>query len=307
MEMFLNREFKIISRYFSDSQGDTESEPILNISLKKDFFHLAMLKDVDTLIYPQFYTFLGFSNLDNILRIDQHNRNQYYLIGGINHIRNKTKYKHIVADKKFNINLFSPSMVQIVCKNIIPNLSGGGHNYIIESLPLDYSKRVTNFNPRSIKKYKINSVGLNNVSIILTDEYNLPINFISGVPTIIKFQLIEMSRNLTNFYIRATNTDSKETFINNICSSFYTKLPKEIFLNNDWKVGLSSIYLPQNIHNVYEPMNKMIIEEYVSSKPGFPDKVFQHEITSGYYDSSKTLKRAINACLSLKKSGFDFI
>ena len=173
MEMFLNRKFKIISRYFSDSQGDTESEPILNISLQKDFFHLAMLKDVDTLIYPQLYTFLGFSNLDNILRIDKHNRNQYYLIGGINHIRNKTKYKHIVADKKFNINLFSPSMVQIVCKNIIPNLSGGGHNYIIESLPLDYSKRVTNFNPRSIKKYKINSVGLNNVSIILTDEYNL--------------------------------------------------------------------------------------------------------------------------------------
>ena len=126
------------------------------------------------------------------------------------------------------------------------------------------------------------------MSIILTDEYNLTINVISGAPTIIKFQLIEMSRNLTNFYIRATNTDSNVIFINNICSSFYTKLPNETFLNNDWKVGLSSIYLPKNIHNVYEPMNKMIIEEYVSSKSGFPDKVLQLEMTSGYYDSSKT-------------------
>ena len=306
MEMFLKREFKIISRYFSDSQDDIESKPILNISLKKDFFHLTMLKDVDTLIYPRFYKFLGFSSLDNILKVDQHDGNQYYLIGGIRHIRNETKYRHIAADKKFNINLFSPSMVQIVCKNIIPNLSGGGNNYILESLSIDYSKRVTNFNPRSTKQYKINTTVLNNVSITLTDEYNCPINFISGVPTIIKLKLFEMSRNLTNFYIKATNTDSKETFRNNVCSSFYTKLPKEIFLNNGWKVGLSSIYLPKNIHNIYEPMNNLFIEEYVSSKTDSPVKVFQTKITPGYYDSSKTLKRAINACLFLKKIGIRF-
>ena len=136
-------------------------------------------------------------------------------------------------------------MIQIVCKNIIPNLSGGGHNYVIESLPIDHSKRVTNFSPRSNKKYKINTTSLSNVSITLTDENNLPINFISGVPTIIKLKMVEMSRNLSNFYIKATNTDSKETFINNACSSFYTKLPKEIFLNNCWKVGLSGIYIPK--------------------------------------------------------------
>ena len=81
-------------------------------------------------------------------------------------------------------------MVQIVCKNIIPNLSGGGHNYIIESLSIDYNKRVTNFIPRSTKQYKINTTVLNNVSITLMDEYNLPINFISGVPTIIKLKIV---------------------------------------------------------------------------------------------------------------------
>ena len=306
MEMFLKREFKIISRYFSDSQDDIESKPILDISLKKDFFHLTMLKDVYTLICPQFYKFLGFSSLDNILKVDQHDGNQYYLIGGIRHTGNEPKYRHIVADKKFNINLFSPSMVQIVCKNIIPNLSGGGHNYIIESLSIDYNKRVTNFIPRSTKQYKINTTVLNNVSITLMDEYNLPINFISGVPTIIKLKLFEMSRNLTNFYIKATNTDSKETFRNNVCSSFYTKLPKEIFLNSGWKVGLSNIYLPKNIHNIYEPMNNLFIEEYVSSKTDSPAKVFQAKITPGYYDSSESLKRAINACLFLKIIGIRF-
>ena len=37
MEMFLKREFKIISRYFSGSQDDIESKPILDISLKRIF------------------------------------------------------------------------------------------------------------------------------------------------------------------------------------------------------------------------------------------------------------------------------
>ena len=302
VEMLLKSEFKNMSPFFGYRNVIGKNDSILNISLKKEYFHLDILKDVDTLICPQFYEFLGFSNMDSVLGIQHYKGNQYYLVGGIG----TYDYRYIVADKKFNINLFTPNVIQIVCKNIIPNLSGSGHNYIIESLPLDYSKRVTNFSPRSIKKYKINTTKINNVSITLTDEDNLPLNFISGVPTIIKLKLVEMNRNLTNFYIKTTNNDSKEIFRNNTCSSFYTKLPKEIFLNDGWKVGLSSIYLPKNTHNVYKPMNNLIIEEYMSLKSDSPIREFNVEIIPGYYDSSNTLRQTINACFFLQKIGLQF-
>ena len=76
LEMFLKSEFKTISTHFWDSEDDIERKTILKISLRKEFFHLFSLIVVYTLICPQFYEFLGFSSLDSILRVEQHNGNQ---------------------------------------------------------------------------------------------------------------------------------------------------------------------------------------------------------------------------------------
>ena len=87
----------------------------------------------------------------------------------------KRESKYIRAGTKFNVDIFLPDLLQIICHNIVPKLAGQGPSYIIESFRLDHRKKVIKYNPRTIKAFKINSGLINNVSFTITDENNLPI------------------------------------------------------------------------------------------------------------------------------------
>ena len=81
-----------------------------------------------------------------------------------------------------------------MCKNIKPNLSGNGYNFVIENLPIDSSLRVLEYRPRVKKLYRINSTDLKTLSIELLDEQGDLVKFISDVPTIVKLHVKEMSK-----------------------------------------------------------------------------------------------------------------
>ena len=134
------------------------------------------------------------------------------------------------ADKAFDINLYKPNLIKVVSNNITPYPSGGGYKNITETLQLDHTKRCVTFTPKLPKLYRVNTNVLNNLSIELVNEHNLPINFVAGVPSIVKIRITNMDTIGNNFYIQASNTDSKDIFIENTCSSFRSRLPKEITL-----------------------------------------------------------------------------
>ena len=200
----------------------------------------------------------------------------------------------LVMENSFIENMV-PNAIQVVCRNISPNLTGEGHDFVIETVPLNFEKKILEYRPRLKKVYKINTHEIKSVELELTDENNNLIKFSTGIPTIVKLQISEMPNRNNNFYVRVSCNDSKDIFSKNTCASFVVKLPKELQLDSNWKVSLTSIYLPKNIHNIYHSMNKITIEEY--SKSGIQqnfktsdfelEKTYSCSIQSGYYDSPR--------------------
>ena len=45
-----------------------------------------------------------------------------------------------------------PNAIQVVCRNICPNLTGEGHDFVIETVPLNFEKKILEYRPR-LKKY----------------------------------------------------------------------------------------------------------------------------------------------------------
>ena len=129
------------------------------------------------------------------------------------------------------------------------------------------------------------------VSFTLMDENNLPITFSPGVPTIIKLNIFEMNNSVRNFYVKTSNYASRDIFTSNKCFSFVTRLSKEMVLDNTWKVGITSIFLPKNIYNIYKSMNTIIIEDDTSLKV---QNSRTYELIPGYYHSDITLCNLIN-------------
>ena len=273
--------------------------PMISIYLKGFKFNIKTSKDVYTLISPRFYKYLGFSVINDVKIEEWYNNKKYLVIG---------KYgteNHLTANKVFDLNLYKPGLLKLVCENITPNLSPGESKYVVESIPITYMKKCFNFTPQNFKLYKINTNTLRYISIKLLDETDQLVHFAPGVPTIVKLRILEMNNKNNNFYIQVSNSDSLDIFTKNTCSSFSCKLPKEVYLDNSWKVSLTNIYIPPSIHNIYNPINIISIEEFSSVDPTSVIKTYQTSIITGYYHTSSDLLKSLNNCLKDTPIKFD--
>ena len=226
-----------------------------NIYLENGYFNLQTLQ-IRTLISPRLYHFLGFSNPNNVAIEEWYDNEKYYIIG---------KYgieNHLKADHKFDIHLYKPNLIKILTTNIEPYFSGGGYENILSIIPFENQCHTTIFIPSLPKQFKVNTNILTNISVELVDENNKPIYFAAGSPSILKIRIKEMDKFFKNFYIQASDIDSKNIYNENNHSSFKSKLPKEINLNGKWSVALTNIYLPGKIQNITYAMTQLEIEAY---------------------------------------------
>ena len=202
----------------------------------------------------------------------------------------------------------TPNSIQIVCKNINPNINSAGNDFIIESIPMKLKTRILEYRPRLQKLYKICTNELKFPILEIRDENNKLVKFSTGFPTIVKLRISEMPRKMNHFFIRVACHDSKLIFSENNCSNFDVKLPKEVQVDSNWKVSLTSIFFPKNIHNIYLSINEITIKAYSESRVPKAtivskldlDKTYFSRIKPGYYESPGSLASAIN--LSLFKS-----
>ena len=221
--------------------GSTINKPgCFDIELFDGYIHLTFPQVFDMCIHSKFFEFLGLSEPEHVIDKFWHENVQYYAISP--QLENNCKV--VKAKKKFNFRIFLPNLIQILCYNISPNLSGTGHDYIIGTFGIDHSTNVLEYTCKSKKAFKINAERISDVSFQLTDENNIPIQFACGPPTIIKINIFEMEGSVTNFYMKITNNDSVNIFKDNPVSFFTIKLPKEVLLCNRWEMALASIYLP---------------------------------------------------------------
>lgn len=97
---------------------------------------------------------------------------------------------------------------------------------------------------------------LNDVSFKLVDENNEQLLLKTGIPTVLKLDIQAMSKNKKSFNVRVTS-DKQNLHPHNTRSSFNINLPQTLFLNENWKVALSSINLP-NVFNTF-PMEDLVL------------------------------------------------
>lgn len=88
---------------------------------------------------------------------------------------------------------------------------------------------------------------LNDISFKLVDEHNEQLLLKTGIPTILKIDIQAMPKYKKSFNVRVTS-DKQALHQENTRSNFNVTLPQTLYLNENWKVALSSINLP-NIFN----------------------------------------------------------
>ena len=88
-----------------------------------------------------------------------------------------------------------------------------------------------------------------------------------------------------DFYLVLPSNASMTTHPNNTLAQYITNLPRRISLSGDWECGLTEIHYP---HDWYNVRNARLTVEHGDKTE--TDAYFE----DGYYDSAKTLVRALN-------------
>ena len=88
-----------------------------------------------------------------------------------------------------------------------------------------------------------------------------------------------------DFYLVLPSNASMTTHPNNTLAQYITNLPRRICLSGEWECGLTEIHYP---HDWYNVRNARLTVEHGDKTE--TDAYFE----DGYYDSAKTLVRALN-------------
>ena len=106
--------------------------------------------------------------------------------------------------------------------------------------------------------------------------------------------------NMREFYITLPSWKSKYIFPINNPGDFYVKLPKQVNVHGDWKVGMTNTYIPRNWYNVNNGDNNIFIKSYETGEDIHVD------ILPGYYSSIDILISEINRYISEYKASLAF-
>ena len=170
-------------------------------------------------------------------------------------------FLNLQARKRFDLNVNIPALIKVVSPDVKVYVSGNKFKNELCTFPIDLSKKSSLFTPRNIQYFALNSTFLNNISIQLVDENNIPIQFSTGPPTIIRVRIQEMSSVSECFHVQISNNDTRDTFPDNTASHFKSKLSKNLNLNGDWQLALTRIYIPPGVLNISYPFNYIKVKK----------------------------------------------
>ena len=150
-----------------------------------------------------------------------------------------------------HINL--PEIIKIRCDIIEPQIlnSQFSQDLLVLSPDLRYTN---NYFFHEIEKISYIPLAQKDVSIIkitLVDENNEMLQLVRGHATIVKLRFQRNKSMSENFYCRVTSKRSA-VYKQNLPHSFSVQLPSAKILNEDWKVSLNSINVP-NLFTTFLP------------------------------------------------------
>jgi len=172
-------------------------------------------------------------------------------------------YQFFRCESKYDINLDvseilslnQPKLIKVKCKNIRDQIFNGSHekDLLVFCPQLDKKdNREYFFHEFESRTYcTLENTILDQISFELHNEFNEQLHLDTGVPTILKLDIIAMEK-----YKKAFNVRIASDIVNR--STFTVKLPNNLRFNENWHVSLSSINLP-NTFNTFNTDEDLVI------------------------------------------------
>jgi hypothetical protein len=144
-----------------------------------------------------------------------------------------------------------------------------------------------------IKKeyFNVNNRILEELTITLVDENDIPLRLVKGRPTIIQFILKKMNSN--SFIVRFNSSESKQMYPENRRGNFEMQLPNTVdLIYQQWNVAMTSLYIPADIAINHALTKENFWIEFVSvENKSINEKIYFDDVI---IEDSKTLIECIN-------------
>lgn len=172
--------------------------------------------------------------------------NEVYL--GFLLTRDQTKDYHgpLISDK---IDIFNhdmlPEIIKVQCDIIEPQIinSSFSQDLLVLSTDVQYTNNYYFHDIERISYFPLLFNDINEIKVRLVDENDKLLQLVKGQATIIKLRFRKNKKMTQNFYVRVTSKPNN-IYPDNKAYNFSVQLPSTKVLNDDWKVSLNSINIP---------------------------------------------------------------
>lgn len=165
----------------------------------------------------------------------------------------------------FSLNL--PKIIKVKCKNIRDQIFNSSHekDLLVFCPQIDKYKDEKStyfFHEFESRTYcTLENTILDHITFDLVNEFNEALHLDTGVPTLLKLDVIAMEKAKKSFNIRIASD-----LVNR--SDFTIRLPQTLHFDEHWRVSLSSINLP-NTFNTFNTVADDIVLIYKYQRGGF--------------------------------------
>lgn len=141
-------------------------------------------------------------------------------------------------NKEYKVSL--PKIIKVRCKNIRDQIFNdkSEKDLLVFCPQIENLKHNYFFHEFETRTYcTLENTILDRIYFEILNEYNIPLQLDTGVPTLLKLDIKAMDKNKKSFNIRIASDQTNR-------SNFSVKLPQTLFFNENWRVSLTSINLP---------------------------------------------------------------
>ncbi len=168
-----------------------------------------------------------------------------------------------------------PEVIKVHCDIIEPQILNNSYSQdlIVLNADIQYTNRYFFHEIEKISYIPLLFNDISQIKITLLDEHNQLLDLVSGHATIVKLRFKKNINMTGNFYCRVTSKPN-EIYPSNKINMFNVQLPSAKYFNDDWKVSLNSINLPNNF-TTFLPTRKKALLSLAYKTPTAPAINFQ--------------------------------
>lgn len=173
-----------------------------------------------------------------------------------------TIYHTPLVSEKFNINQNQqlPEVIKVQCDIIEPQILNNSYSQdlIVLNADIHYTNRYFFHEIEKVSFIPLLFNDISQIKISLVDENNRLLDLLSGHATIVKLKFKQNKNMSGNFYCRVTSKPN-DIYPDNKINNFSIQLPSAKYFEDNWKVSLNSINLPNSFTTFLPNRNKALL------------------------------------------------